>query len=161
MRRHAPLVLALHAALAACGPSVDGGQIDGGPDGPDGAVGTAEIGIPCTVEPPSCPSDTPICVVTSEASTDGFCSVPCGMTPPGTGGEQPEPPAGGNDICEDAYGEGSATAACSVVFAEEEGRVPWACGLACGQTPDFDFGTCPSNLACMQGDPTRNGFCLP
>ncbi|HTE49940.1 MAG TPA: hypothetical protein VK698_03650 [Kofleriaceae bacterium] len=164
-----PLAFSVFALLAACGGSGsdddgdEGSEIDaGGGSGPDAAAGTADIGAPCSpASPDSCPLDTPVCVVISETATAGFCTVPCGVTPPGTGGEQPDPPAGGDGICMTAYGDGSATPSCAIVFEPEDGMVPWACGLACGETPDGNFGTCPSNLTCVQNDPAQNGFCLP
>ena len=159
----ARLLLAVLAASAtACGPSATrdgdaGAEVDAAP--PD-AASTGGLGAPCTRAVPACPSDYPTCVLLSDTVNDGFCSRDCGTSPVPTDGTPPAPPASGRAICEAGY-EGLASPACAVVFEPEDGVHPWACGLACGETPMGDFGTCPGNLTCVQGNPDRNGFCLP
>jgi hypothetical protein len=152
-------VCALAALAAACGPASNAGLVDAGA-GPADAAAASGLGAPCTREDPSCPSDYPDCVFLSESATDGFCSRSCGTSPVPAPGSEPAPPPDGQELCEEGY-EGSARAACAVMFAPEDGLVPWACGLACGSTPEGNFGTCPDNLTCVQDDPDRNGYCLP
>jgi hypothetical protein len=171
MRSLSALALSLLALFTApaCGASgSDGGaEVDGGetPDGggiADAGAGTSNLGVSCdpTVMQSDCPPDVPLCLAVSAAATEGFCSKPCALTPQPDGG-MPVPPMDSHAICGQGYSASSATPACSFFLEPEMGMIPWACGLACGQTATRNFGDCPANLTCTQEDPERNGFCFP
>src|SRR5688572_25706510 len=142
LRSFAFLVLAV---LAACGGDDDG---DGG-TGVDAAPvgGDQVLGAFCDPQN-NCPAQAPLCITVGENPTSGFCSVGCGtsennMTPP---------PAESHAACE-AINESDATPACAAPLQPENGVTPWVCALACGETPEGDFGDCPGNLTCQQEDP--------
>lgn len=162
MRVLAPLaclLLALLAAPACGGDDDDGGSsVDAGP--PDGGAATGGgIGARCA-EGVACPADAPTCVVLSADATEGFCTKECGTTPEPPAGTDPTPPEGGTAMCQAGYA-GTATPGCVFTLQAEGGNLPWACGLACGQTSEGDFGTCPSNLSCVQQAADQIGLCLP
>ena len=133
----ASLALALMIVPACGGDDDDVNIVDGGGGG--GSGGDAGAGGGAGVLGQSCNATTP--------------------APPE--GEDPMlPPQESHDACREGY-TGDAVPACAAPLAAMNGIVPWACVLACGDTPAGAFGTCPGNLACEQPDLELNGFCFP
>jgi hypothetical protein len=161
----ASLALALMIVPACGGDDDDVNIVDGGGGGGSGddagaGGGAGVLGQSCNATTP-CPDSMPVCLTVGQGATEGFCSKGCATTPAPPEGEDPMlPPQESHDACREGY-TGDAVPACAAPLAAMNGIVPWACVLACGDTPDGAFGTCPSNLACEQPDPELNGFCFP
>jgi len=146
----------------ACGGGDDDGVdiVDGGGGSTaDAAAASSGIGVECGPGL-ECAAEAPRCL-SREGASGGFCSVECASTPaPPAGMQPPLPPIENQMMCSSGY-DGPATPACAAPLPPEEGTITWMCILACGDTPMFSFGDCPSNLVCDQDDPTLNGYCFP
>jgi hypothetical protein len=149
----APAALTLAFALSfalACGDDGDGNGDIADAGNPDAAAFSG-LGEVCVLATPDCPVAAPMCITTSAAGGEGFCSVSCGTTPEPPAGMMPTPPANGNQLCADAFmGEvgTDGTPACVLFGAAQGGQVPWACGVACGMVGGTNLGGCPSGLTC-------------
>jgi len=132
----------------------DEGPPDAGPDDaivephadarPDAAHSAAGLGTPCTGVI-LCPETTPICRSTDGISSDGWCTIECGV--PGDGGLEPD-----DGPCQDGYAQAAGVPRCSFFDGTR-----WFCGLFCGAgIVPTDDGACPYDLRCAfdrDGDP--------
>lgn len=141
-------------------------------DAPPGSA--AGIGADCTGggsgNATLCPTADPQC--TSLTGTKWFCTEGCGYGSCGSGGtfgsssctqgtNQPAPPSGGNAICAMQAASTTATPVCAL-FGDGPNAgsaVAWSCGLACGMNGSANYGTCPSNLSCVDFTGKTYGFC--
>ncbi len=118
-----------------------------------------------------CPTADPIC--TSLTGSAWFCTEGCGYgscatggtfgssSCQGTGSSQPMAPSGGTAICQQQAGTTTATPVCALYSdgPNAGSAIAWACGLACGTNGSANYGTCPSNLACVDFTGKTYGFC--
>jgi hypothetical protein len=110
----------------------------GGGSSSSGSAGGSGLGAPCDTT--ACPPSATQCAQVSGTGT--FCTLSCG--------EGASPPAGGDGICLDA-GATTGTPACVLTTPSDAGASVYffSCGLLCGSMNGMEYGSCPSQLACM------------
>ncbi len=130
-----------------------------------GSGGGSGIGKSCgsgSANMAACPSSDPIC--TSLTGQQFFCTEGCGYGSCAAGGTygssscgmngsaQPAPPSGGDTICMQQKPQTTATPLCALYGdgPNAGSAIAWACALVCGTAGSSSFGTCPSNLSCVQ-----------